>query len=94
MNILGAQQKELCRKFGARGVDRFSGVDWSASPIFGAPVLNDVITWLECQVYATHDGGDHTIVVSSIVGASITEVDGSAPLVFFRSRFGSFAIAS
>ena len=32
----------------------------------GAPILDDVIAWLECKVTAAIDGGDHTIYVGEI----------------------------
>lgn len=91
VNILGAQQGELAKQFGSRGADKFSGVRWDASPILGAPVLNDVVAWLECQVCATYDGGDHTIQIASILGATITDTDDPDPLVYFRTKFGTFA---
>ena len=35
----------------------------------GAPILRDCIAWVDCSVWATYGGGDHSIVVGEVVDA-------------------------
>lgn len=53
----------------------------------GAPILDGAIGWVDCEVQAIHDGGDHIIVVGEVVDLD-TGSDESA-LVYFRSAYGS-----
>ena len=59
-NVLADGQQELARRFGTTGTDRFAGVPWSPSP--SGPVLDGVLTWVECAVEAVHEAGDHYLV--------------------------------
>ncbi|MCW2991605.1 MAG: flavin reductase, partial [Solirubrobacterales bacterium] len=52
------------------------------------PALDDAVAWIECTMRDEHDAGDHTIVVGSV--SAIEAAADSAPLVFFRGRYGTF----
>lgn len=54
----------------------------------GVALLDDALAWLECRTHAVHDGGDHTILVGSVVGAAVSE-RGDDPLLYYRSRYGT-----
>src|SRR3712207_7337541 len=41
----------------------FAGVTWRPSPL-GQPVLDDVVAWIDCELWAEYDGGDHTLVAA------------------------------
>jgi flavin reductase (DIM6/NTAB) family NADH-FMN oxidoreductase RutF len=51
--------------------------------VTGAPILEGMLGWIECAVWKTHDGGDHTIFVGEIQAAGAR--DGSPLLWFNRS---------
>ena len=54
----------------------------------GAAMLDESLAWLECATTATHDGGDHTIVVGAVTAAAVREgVDD--PLLYYRSHYGT-----
>jgi 3-hydroxy-9,10-secoandrosta-1,3,5(10)-triene-9,17-dione monooxygenase reductase component len=89
-NILGETQEALCRTFAMKGADKFKGIGWTPSDVTGAPVLDDVIAWVDCTLEADHDGGDHRIVVGRVVDLSIE--DEGPPLLFFRGGFGKFEV--
>lgn len=55
--------------------------------VTGAALLDTSLAWLECRTYAVYDGGDHDIVLGSVVAAAEGDRDG-APLVYHRSRYG------
>jgi 3-hydroxy-9,10-secoandrosta-1,3,5(10)-triene-9,17-dione monooxygenase reductase component len=89
-NILAASQRELARRFGVSGTDKFAGVSWSPDPS-GLPVLGGVLTWASCAVEAVHEAGDHYVVI-----ARVTSLGDSAPgdpLLFYRGRFTLSAAA-
>ena len=86
VNILGEDQEDVCRKFA--GPEKFEGVGWHAAGT-GAPVLDGVIAWIDCDLETTHDGGDHDIVVGRVRGLDVGAE--GAPLVFFRGGYNRLA---
>lgn len=88
VTILGDQHEEVCRRFSARGVDRFAGRDWAFTRS-GHPMLPDGLGWLDCRILAIHPAGDHEIVLAEAVdGAMVTD---GFPLVFHAGRFTGLA---
>ncbi|MFE5493184.1 flavin reductase family protein [Streptomyces virginiae] len=89
VNILGAEQGELCRSFAVSGADKFSGVTHTPAPVTGSPQLDAVPAWIDCRIHAVHTGGDHLIVVGRVVAMGAAgEGD---PLLFHKGRFGRLA---
>lgn len=88
VNILGEAQEAICRTFAASGTDKFANVTWTPSDTTGAPVLDDVLAWVDCTLESQHDAGDHVIVVGRVVDLSM-EQEGK-PLLFYRGGFGTF----
>lgn len=50
----------------------------------GAPILPNVLAWLDCALVEQHEGGDHTIFVGRVEAAG--HGDGT-PLVWFSSGY-------
>ena len=88
INILAANQEEICRKFAVSGSDKFIGVDWSPG-LTGAPILSGVIAHIECRLETVTAGGDHDIVTGRPL--HVGEGPRLAPLLFFRSQYGEFS---
>jgi flavin reductase (DIM6/NTAB) family NADH-FMN oxidoreductase RutF len=87
VNILAADQEDVCRVFAARRPDKFRGIGWKPAES-GAPILNDILAWVDCGVVAEHDGGDHVVVIGEVRDLGI-EREG-LPLVFYRGGYGRF----
>ena len=87
VNVLAEDHRDLSVGFARSGggVDKFAGVDWCPAPS-GAPVLEGVSAWIDCTLWAEHDGGDHTIVVGRVhdLGADPARL----PLLFYRGGDG------
>jgi flavin reductase (DIM6/NTAB) family NADH-FMN oxidoreductase RutF len=85
VNVLAEEQSELSRQFARSGTDKYAGVRWSPSPS-GAPVLEGVVAWIDSELWAEYDGGDHTIVVARVLdlGADASR----SPLLFHRGAYG------
>jgi 3-hydroxy-9,10-secoandrosta-1,3,5(10)-triene-9,17-dione monooxygenase reductase component len=83
-NILSAQQRDVARRFGVSGPDKFAGLGWSADPD-GLPILAGVLTWASCAVETVHEEGDHFVVVARII--RLGDCIAGDPLLFYRGRF-------
>ena len=88
VNVLGADQVDLSRKFSARGEDKFHGVSHSLSK-HGLPVLDGVVASIECDISAEHDAGDHLFVIGRVLSLEILRP--AAPLLFFKGDYGTFS---
>ncbi len=84
LSVLGSHHEALCRRLSSRGVDRFEGAEWHQTEA-GSVLIDGAALWLECEVRATFDGGDHEIILLEVMATDVfPEV---APLVFHQSRF-------
>jgi 3-hydroxy-9,10-secoandrosta-1,3,5(10)-triene-9,17-dione monooxygenase reductase component len=86
VNILPEDGEQTCRIFASPG-DRFSQVAWHAG-VTGAPVLDDALAYIDCEIHAVHDGGDHAIVVGKVV--ELGHQEQGKPLAFYRGGYGRF----
>jgi 3-hydroxy-9,10-secoandrosta-1,3,5(10)-triene-9,17-dione monooxygenase reductase component len=84
VNILADGQDHICRTFSRKDVDRFAEIGWRETPS-GAPVLHNVLAYLECEIEQIHDGGDHYVTLGRVVDLGV--LDGTPPLVFYRGAF-------
>jgi flavin reductase (DIM6/NTAB) family NADH-FMN oxidoreductase RutF len=89
VNILAEDQEEIARVFADKGDDKFSGIGWRPSVVTRAPVINDVLAWIDCEIDAIHEAGDHWIVVGRVLDLEIGHEGG--PLLFFRGGFGRYS---
>lgn len=87
INILSSEQESLARVFATTGVDKFSGVGWSAGPN-GAPLLDGAIAHLEGPMMHRTTQGDHDIVVAAI---EYVAAHPGAPLAYYRGGFVELA---
>ena len=89
VNVLGAGQDATCAHFAVMGrVNRFDGIPWHPG-VGGLPVLDEAIAWMDCDVWAVHEVGDHLFVVGEVVAMEHRE-DDPQPLVFYRGRLGGY----
>lgn len=84
MNILAHNQSELAMTFARKGSDKFSGVDWQVSS--DVPRLPDVSGFLACSVSTLVEGGDHIVVLGSVLAS---ESNTAPPLTYHDRAFGT-----
>lgn len=84
VNVLAADQQDVSAVFGRPGESKFSGLDWSHSPN-GAPVLDGVLTWVDCLVETVHSAGDHHVVVGRVT--ELGPARQARPLLFYRGDY-------
>jgi flavin reductase (DIM6/NTAB) family NADH-FMN oxidoreductase RutF len=83
VNILSSGQEAIARRFAAPETDRFDGIGYVRGTT-GAPILDDVLAYLECRKTTVTPGGDHIIVVGEVEHA---EVRSSGPLLYYRGGY-------
>ena len=89
MNILAEAQEDVCRRFATKGDDKFLGLGWRPAAS-GAPLLDGVLAWIDCDIESVTDAGDHFCVLGRVRDLAVAH-DG-APLLFFRGGYGRFAV--
>ena len=84
VNLLSHDQLELSNGFASKGADKFAGVTWRPSET-GAPLLEGVLGWVDCTVYAVHEAGDHYVVVGRVIDLGVE--DAPHPLLFYKGQY-------
>ncbi|MDH3705869.1 MAG: flavin reductase family protein [Acidimicrobiia bacterium] len=88
VNVMGADQLDVCNAFFTKQEDPFSIHEWQVSDTSGAPRLAGSAAWIDCDIDQVVEAGDHYIVIGRVL-----ELDGDPdrdPLVFHHGAYGSF----
>ncbi len=89
LSVLPRERADLAAHFADRGrppgAAQFAGVE--TRPVAtGSLVLDCCLAWVDCEVWATHDAGDHVIVVGEVTDLGLGHDDAS-PLLFYESGY-------
>jgi flavin reductase len=88
VNILGADQEPLSRYFASkdrpRGRDAFRQVPHRVLAT-GSPILDGVAAYLDCQLHAAHEAGDHDIFVGEVL--ELGSDPSVPPLIFSGGQY-------
>jgi flavin reductase (DIM6/NTAB) family NADH-FMN oxidoreductase RutF len=84
INILGADQHDLARRFAAKGLDRFADVEF-VEGAGGAPLLSGAAATFECFNRSRYEEGDHVIFVGEV--ERCTYRPGASPLLYHGGKF-------
>jgi len=85
IHVLDAAHTGWLARFG-RGGEGFHGLSHEVTAE-GVPVIHGALARFDCAQHATHDGGDHLIVVGRVLRAAYRD---GAPLVFSQGAYGRF----
>ncbi len=75
VSVLREGQEGMARHFGltsGRERDKLAGVRWRPSAR-GAPILEDAIAWLECELVGGMPAGDHELVVGRVTNGALED---------------------
>jgi len=87
VNILRVEQRSLARRFAAKTVaDPFAELAYESAAT-GAPVLGDVLAYLDCEVAEEHSAATHTIFVGTVRACAYRD---GAPLGYFDAEYRDF----
>ncbi|MFK7902273.1 MAG: flavin reductase family protein [Nitratireductor sp.] len=84
-HVLHEDQAELALAF-AKNPKVFDDCDWRYGDN-NVPIISNTLARFECVQEATHEGGDHTIIIGKVERFSQRE---GSPLIFSAGKFGSF----
>jgi len=85
VSVLDDNAEALARRFATYpDSTKWEGVAYRTEAT-GAPVLERALAWVDCRVWASYDGGDHTIFVGEVVAG---DAGRGSPLLYFRGGYG------
>jgi flavin reductase (DIM6/NTAB) family NADH-FMN oxidoreductase RutF len=88
VNILAAEQEPMSRYFSSKdrpkGRDAFRDVPHRIVAS-GAPIIDDVVAYLDCSLDHTHSAGDHEIYIGEVLALEVNA--DVAPLMFFGGGY-------
>ncbi|MDX3696551.1 flavin reductase family protein [Streptomyces europaeiscabiei] len=90
VSVLGDNHHKVASAFARKGIDRWGGVAHTGTGT-GNPVLTESLMWLDCEIDAEHEAGDHHIVVGRVLEMSQSEAHRGEPLLFYRGGFHGIA---
>lgn len=88
LNILAEDQQTVSNTFASKGDDKFAAIAHQPG-ITGSPVIEGALASAEFRITATHEAGDHVIVVGEAVAVATSE---GVPLGYFRGKYAKVAI--
>src|SRR5882724_10697137 len=88
VNILAADQEQVCRRFASKGENKFEGLSHRMSNR-GSPIITGAVAWIDCDLHEVHEAGDHYIVVGLVRDLQIESA--GLPLLFFQGGYGRFS---
>ncbi|WP_240981600.1 MULTISPECIES: flavin reductase family protein [unclassified Streptomyces] len=89
VSVLRPEHKPLAEQFAAKGTDKFASSGLSRTPD-GLPTVAGALVELDCEVFARHPAGDHTILIGRVSDARLGEAT-ATPMVYYEKDFRSLA---
>jgi flavin reductase (DIM6/NTAB) family NADH-FMN oxidoreductase RutF len=87
VNILALEQEALAIKFASHeATDPFAGLAIHPGPS-GAPVIDDALGYLDCELAEEHSAGTHTIFLGNVIACGYRD---GAPLGYFNAGYRDF----
>lgn len=87
INILGERSESSARFFADNA--RLDGPEFRRGAyhlgVTGSPILDEATGFIEARVYATHEAGDHDIILGEVIALEI--VSEEPPLIYYRSGY-------
>ena len=90
VNILAADQLSVCRAFAAKDGDKYGSLT-HRTEVTGAPVIDGVLSWIDCTLESVAEAGDHWWVMGRVQAMKI-ERDDIGALLFYRGTYGDFTV--
>ena len=84
VNFLSSEQRELSNQYAKKG-DHVFDADHYVIGATGCPIMPAALVSLECEVEATHPGGDHLIFLGRVLELRNDSV--GEPLLFYSGGY-------
>lgn len=92
VNILAEDQQELSDTFarpGAGKAEALATIGSSRGPS-GSPVIDGCLAYLDCELFASHRAGDHTIFIGKVLKADVSDTD-KKPLLYWNGSYAKIS---
>ncbi len=89
VNILASDQEPVCRAFAGQAADKFASLSWRPASS-GSPILDGAVAWVDCELEAVQEAGDHLIVIGRVTDLEIARP--TLPLLFFQGGTAGFIL--
>ncbi|KPF70835.1 flavin reductase [Bosea sp. AAP35] len=87
VNVLAEGQEHVSHGFARSGGCKWGAVDWTLSPA-GNPLVAGSLMWLDCDVFAEHEAGDHHIIIGKVTTMSPADWhESGTPLLYFKGTY-------
>jgi flavin reductase (DIM6/NTAB) family NADH-FMN oxidoreductase RutF len=84
INVLAREQEAHSNQYARKGEHRLTPAHFSPGR-HGSPIIHDALASFECEVEATHAGGDHLIIVGRVLDMRVRA--GGEPLLFYGGAY-------
>ena len=84
ISILNEQQRNISQHFAKPGEGLVMDQGWSTGAN-GAPLIDQALASLECDIESTHMAGDHQIVIGQVT--KIVSQPEQNPLLYFQGKY-------
>jgi 3-hydroxy-9,10-secoandrosta-1,3,5(10)-triene-9,17-dione monooxygenase reductase component len=86
VNVLSRAQQPVSNQFARSGMDKWAGIAWKMSDGQN-PIIDGTLTWLDCEIVAEHQAGDHFIVIGRVLTIGRNDRHADEPLVYFKGNY-------
>lgn len=84
INVLATEQQDMSNQYARKGQHGLEQAHYRPGK-YGAPIIRDALVSFECELDATHEGGDHLIIVGRVRDLH-TRPTGN-PLLFYSGGY-------
>src|SRR5512142_425925 len=89
VNILSSAQRGLAERFAHQAPmppDPFADIPYRVKKT-GAPIFEDCIAYVDCQVVAAHNAGDHTLFIGEVLDLGFGHAKDALPLLWLDGKY-------
>jgi flavin reductase (DIM6/NTAB) family NADH-FMN oxidoreductase RutF len=84
VNILSSEQQAYSNQYAKKGQHDLDPAHYRLGK-YGAPIIRGALATFECELHATHEGGDHLIIVGRVM--DMHQRPTGEPLLFYCGRY-------
>jgi len=84
INILSSEQQAHSNQYARKGQHDLDPTHYRLGK-YGAPIIRHALTTFECKLHATHEAGDHLIILGRVV--DMHQRPTGEPLLFYCGRY-------
>jgi flavin reductase (DIM6/NTAB) family NADH-FMN oxidoreductase RutF len=84
INVLSSEQQAYSNQYARKGQHVLEEAHYRLGK-YGAPIIRHALATFECELYATHEAGDHLIIIGRVT--EMHQRPTGEPLLFYCGRY-------